>query len=592
MAIDLSQFRQVFIEESFEGLDSMEAALMALDINAIDSEIINAIFRAAHSIKGGGATFGFSAIVGFTHVLETLLDQVRGGKRSLDAESVNLLLKSVDALREMLALLQLEQNSYTQSALDLKAQFEALLDISVVEEAATEFYLKPAASVTTEKTAKKKSPRSLASDNAEVFNSWIIEFAPHIGLFASGNCPVNILRELGRLGTLVVEPILNKIPPINNILPENCYLAWRISLTSSCTEEQIVEVFSWVDDHAKISIEKSAATICPAENVSSAGWNILFKPKPELLHTGNDPVRLFRALQELGHCEITPVIEQPMPSFHLYDSQLLYISWDIKILGDVSYAAIMEVFDWVSGDCELTITASNEESLDAEITARGINDVTQNEVINTVANNVVPFTVQSAVQVSAAVADVPKKAASTETSSIRVGIDKIDSLINMVGELVITQSMLGQLGSELDLAAAPKLMEGLSQLAQNTRELQESVMRIRMLPISFVFSRFPRMVRDLGQSLGKNIHIELNGENTELDKTVMEKIGDPLVHLVRNAVDHGIESPAERLAKGKSEQGHIMLNAYHQSGNVVIEITDDGKGLDRDAIVHKAIEKN
>ncbi|RYZ83660.1 MAG: chemotaxis protein CheA, partial [Moraxellaceae bacterium] len=352
-------------------------------------------------------------------------------------------------------------------------------------------------------------------------------------------------------------------------------------------------VFSWVDDHAHIRIEKSANAACSAQDNLNAGWHIRFKPKPELLHTGNDPMRIFRALQELGSCAITPIIEQAMPSFHLCDSQLLYISWDIQLSGDVSCAAITDVFDWVSGDCELTIIASNEESNPADKTVRTGSETAQTELVNGAANNVVPFATQSAVAAAAAVAvDVPKKAASTETSSIRVGIDKIDSLINMVGELVITQSMLGQLGSELNLAAAPKLMEGLSQLAQNTRELQESVMRIRMLPISFVFSRFPRMVRDLGQSLGKNIHIELNGENTELDKTVMEKIGDPLVHLVRNAVDHGIESPAERLAKGKPEQGHIMLNAYHQSGNVVIEISDDGKGLDRDAIVHKAVEKN
>jgi len=161
----------------------------------------------------------------------------------------------------------------------------------------------------------------------------------------------------------------------------------------------------------------------------------------------------------------------------------------------------------------------------------------------------------------------------------------------MVGELVITQSMLGQLSSQLELEKVPNLVEGLSQLEQNTRELQESVMKIRMLPISFVFSRFPRMVRDLGQSLDKSVELELLGETTELDKTVMEKIGDPLVHLVRNSVDHGIELPEERSALGKDPTGKVTLNAFHQSGNVVIEIIDDGKGLDRDKLIEKAVEK-
>jgi len=178
--------------------------------------------------------------------------------------------------------------------------------------------------------------------------------------------------------------------------------------------------------------------------------------------------------------------------------------------------------------------------------------------------------------------------------SIRVSIDKVDALINMVGELVITQSMLGQIGDDFDafdLAAFEKLKDGLAQLERNTRELQESVMRIRMLPISFAFSRFPRMVRDLSQKLGKKIELRLSGESTELDKTVMEKIGDPLVHLVRNSVDHGIEPPEERLAAGKPETGVVHLNAYHQGGNIVIEIEDDGRGLNRDKIVEKAVER-
>lgn len=587
MAIDLNQFRQVFIEESFEGLDTMEEALMALNINAIDSETINAIFRAAHSIKGGGATFGYSAIAGFTHVLETLLDQVRSGQRGLDANSVNLLLKSVDAMRDMLALLQTEQNCYTDAALALKAEFETLLH-------------NPTQTNPPAKNAAASITEQVAASTELALAGWKIDFLPARSLFATGNCPLNILRELARLGVIIVQPNVTAIPDINSINPEECYLAWQISLASACDAASIEAVFSWVEEQADIRIEPVYDTaVAPIEHQKRyGGWHIDFKPKTELLHTGNDPLRLFRALQELGFCEITLVEDTTLPDFHCYDSQLLYLHWQINCYGDFGYESIASVFDWVMGDCDLTITPIKpivDVEAEQAVLATRIEVPTRCETapLEPAVNNVLPFIAPSTPAMQAqAVAETSKKNTSAETSSIRVGIDKIDSLINMVGELVITQSMLGQLGSELDLASAPKLMEGLSQLAQNTRELQESVMRIRMLPISFAFSRFPRMVRDLSQSLGKKIHIELNGENTELDKTVMEKIGDPLVHLVRNAVDHGIELPEVRLANGKPAEGHIMLNAYHQSGNVIIEITDDGKGLDREAITRKALEKN
>jgi two-component system chemotaxis sensor kinase CheA len=180
------------------------------------------------------------------------------------------------------------------------------------------------------------------------------------------------------------------------------------------------------------------------------------------------------------------------------------------------------------------------------------------------------------------------RAGGGEGTSIRVAIDKIDALVNMVGELVITQSMLSQLGAGFDMSRVDRLVDGLAQLERNTRELQESVMRIRMLPISFAFNRFPRLVRDLGQKLGKKINLKVSGEQTELDKTVMEKIGDPLVHLVRNSIDHGIEMPEARRAAGKPEAGTVHLNAYHKGGNIVIEIRDDGAGVNRRRVLEKA----
>lgn len=448
MSVDLSQFYQVFIEESFEGLDAMEAALMGLDIEQPDKEAINTIFRAAHSIKGGGATFGFSVLAEFTHILETLLDQFRSGVRAIYSDDVDLLLQSVDCMRELLDQLKTKNNHPTNRSESLKATFEVMLSRS----------------------------------------------------------------------STIVEPSIDKNPGAPAVVPQKT-------------------------------------------------WSIHFVPGPNILKTGNDPLRIFASLEELGNLQVNACVEK-VPSFADLDAECIYLSWDLTLESAVEEATIREQFEWVIDECELAITSSSAHGGFAllPLAADAEEHPTNTE-------------------------KTEKKPVITEASSIRVGIDKIDSLINMVGELVIIQSMLGEIGSDFTASKLPKLIEGLEQLEQNTRELQESVMRIRMLPISFNFSRFPRMVRDLAQQLNKKIRLEMRGEQTELDKTVMEKIGDPLVHLVRNAVDHGIESPEVRAAAGKQETGRLTLNAYHQGGNVVIEISDDGAGLDREKILRKAYEK-
>lgn len=448
MSVDLSQFHQVFIEESFEGLDAMESALMGLDIKHPDVELINTIFRAAHSIKGGGATFGFSVLAEFTHTLETLLDQFRSGTRPIGAQDVDLLLQSVDCMRELLSQLKTQNNHTTACSEYLKAQFEAVLarTSAVAERSAT-----------------------------------------------------------GPSGDAAATP---------------------------------------------------------------RTWSIRFVPGRNILKTGNDPLRIFGALEDLGSLRVRAQVEA-VPPFAELDAECLYMSWELILESTADEAAIREPFEWVIDECELTVSE--------------LAPVSEFSAASPVLVDVEERTARAE--------KAERKTVAAEASSIRVGIDKIDSLINMVGELVIIQSMLGEIGSDFTLSKLPKLVEGLEQLEQNTRELQESVMRIRMLPISFNFSRFPRMVRDLAQQLNKKIHLEMRGEQTELDKTVMEKIGDPLVHLVRNAVDHGIERPAQRIAAGKPETGQLTLNAYHQGGNVVIEISDDGGGLDREKILRKAQEK-
>ena len=287
----------------------------------------------------------------------------------------------------------------------------------------------------------------------------------------------------------------------------------------------------------------------------STQWNIVFRPYKHLLRTGNEPLRMYRELAELGSLRVkadTAAVNR----LSEIDPEDCLIAWNLELVGAVSERNVREVFDWVEGDCELEVSKQRKE-LSPEIEA------------------------------SVAV----RSGGAGEGASLRVSTDKVDAIINLVGELVITQSMLSQFGEHFEMNMLEKLRDGLGQLARNTRELQETVLKIRMLPISFCFNRFPRLVHDLSEKLGKKVQLRLSGEQTELDKTVLEKINEPLLHLVRNAIDHGIESPAAREAAGKPATGTIHLQASHRGGSIVVEISDDGAGLDVQRILSRARER-
>jgi len=457
MSIDMEQFHQVFFEESFEGLDVMETGLLNLDSGEADNEEINSIFRAAHSIKGGSGTFGFQNISDFTHIMETLLDEVRDGVRDLTHDGINILLKSVDCLRMMMTATS-EGGEVDED--EVKTNFEALQNI--------------------------------------------------------------------------------------------------------------------LDSDASAETVNDTPVVSDASDQPAAGWKIKFTPHKNFMQFGNDPVRILRELSGLGELK-GQVDTSKVPDFDELNPEDMYLSWDLELAGEVTKAAIDDVFAWVEDESDITITPLNSADKKSEAPQQTPSSTAKKPTASVVA--------------PVAKAAEKKDKAPAASSSIRVGIDKIDDLINMVGELVITQSMLSLLGEDFNMSRLEKLQEGLIQLDRHTRELQESVMQIRMVPISFTFSRFPRMVRDLSAKLDKKIELVMHGENTELDKTVIEKIGDPLVHLVRNSVDHGIEMPEDRLAAGKPETGTIQLNAFHRGGNIVIEITDDGKGIDKDIIFQKGVEK-
>tara|TARA_B100000446_G_scaffold46105_3_gene42171 strand:- start:10490 stop:13072 length:2583 start_codon:yes stop_codon:yes gene_type:complete len=625
MSVDLSQFHQVFFEESFEGLDSMESALMELDPSAVDAETINTIFRAAHSIKGGSATFGFSIVADFTHVLETLLDEIRSDARPIRQDDVDLFLQSVDCLRDLLSALQSDETPDAEQSATLGKAFEEIL----AQDPQSPNYLtvpsesSPSGDIASRELEDSSSVKEGPEGAEEIDGPWRIRFIPGRDILRTGNEPLRILRELEELGRTCVTPIFEQVPDYSVLDPEACYLGFDIVFRDRISKSKLDEVFEWVVDESDLEIVLAChqhdaedqgsdeSGIAVSEN---DGWSVSFKPGEDVLRTGNEPLRIFRELADAGLRHVSAQVES-LPRWSLLNPESCYLAWQLNIDAGCDESQIHEAFEWVVDESDIVVTRQVSSAKGATDAADSSSNGQEVDSISLSKSESVSVegTLQSREPVSiaggepdsqVAIAsnksapqerDLPKasavkKTSSNESTSIRVGIDKVDTLINMVGELVITQSMLGELGNDFDINCLPKLREGLSQLEQNTRELQESVMRIRMLPISFAFSRFPRMVRDLGKRLNKKIHLELIGEQTELDKTVMEKIGDPLVHLVRNAIDHGIEQPEERVEAGKSDTGMITLNAYHQGGNVVIEITDDGKGLDRSRIVAKALD--
>ena len=455
--IDLSQFHDVFFEECSEGMEIMESGLLNLNSDS-DSEVINTIFRAVHSIKGGGGTFGFSEISDFTHGMETILDEMRNGKLAVTPEVVELLLAALDCLRHMV-----------QCSKDKKEIDQGL--VSDLHEKLTNF---TGDSVVSESEPVMESSQLSELDEQDAIGVWNISFYPHENMFYTGNDPFRLIRELQCLGELEVNVNHDRLPEFSKMNAQNCYLGWDMVLKANVSIEQITEIFEWVEDDCDLKIQQH----------------------------------------------------------------------------DENAAAIQE-------DASVEVKS---RTMDGEKTGR------RREERAVFSNK--------------------------ESTSIRVGINKVDGLVNLVGELVITQSILSRVCNDLGLEKNEKLNECLDQLERNTRDLQEQTMGIRMLPIDFAFQRLPRIVHDLSLSFGKQVELKFSGETTELDKTVLEKIGDPLMHLVRNALDHGIESPEERVAAGKREKGLISINAYHQGGNIIIEISDDGAGLNLEKIINKAREKN
>ncbi|TQV64790.1 MAG: chemotaxis protein CheA [Halothiobacillaceae bacterium] len=553
--MDLTEFLAPFFEECFEMLQQMEGDLLALDGGDTSgmAERIGSIFRVAHSIKGGAGTFGFSRITEYTHKLEALLDAMRDGSRQMTPEAVRVLLETVDVLRDMLAA---ERDGTTANADEIERTLTIIRQMlngeSIAEPVSAP--AQPAAVLAEDLPGEPEAVEAAMPDDAfepvvaappfeesplEDPPGWHVVFRPGDDIAGQGSDPLRILRELAQLGPVQTRVLDDDLPPVHSINPRRNYLGWAIALRADVPRDQVEDVFAWVMDQAEVSIEPLGAGVEPAPEADASVW-------------GESPAEFVSA-------EPTPV---PTPPARVGPDEVVRP-------GDVSPQA-------VAAPAQPAAKPTPAAPAPAPASA-------------------------SAPAQAPTVHAVPARAAAAAPGgdaggSIRVGIDKVDAIIDLVGELVITQSMLGQFSEEVErdgfeVSMLQRLKDGLSQLERNTRELQENVMRIRMLPISVAFNRFPRLVHDLSRQLGKQIELKISGENTELDKTVLEKIGDPLVHLVRNALDHGLEPVDERRAAGKPDTGTLRLNAYHKGGNIIIEIGEDGRGINKARVLAKAREK-
>ncbi len=489
---DLDQFKETFITECFELLEEMEEKLLSFDSGEIDLDEVNAIFRCAHSIKGGAGAFGFNSLVNFTHILEALLDAMREEKIVPSEDVVDALLKSVDIVSQLVSAAQSGNTLPDDHGADLAATLQGIVNSSgdvpiainnPVEEIAV--------------------PSSSSQGEVGFFD---ITFVPKRTLFVSGNEPLLLVRELKRLGDVTIEINIDAIPFLPEMDYEECYLSWKIELTTNKDIEAIKEVFEFVEDECDLEIEEFGAICMP------------------VVDTGPD----LSEEDEFGGI----------------------------------FLDVLDISDSVEGSIE-----------------------NKTKVVTT------PAPAASPPPKDTAVKKAVSKSKSPAVSSIRVDIEKVDTLVNMVGELVITQAMIMQQTKDLPDDKFHDLIQGVEEFSRLTRELQESVMSVRMQPVKSIFARMPRLVRDLSRQLGKDINIEMRGENTEIDKTVIEQLGDPLTHMIRNSVDHGVESPEERIASGKSAQGTIILSADNSGGRIIIEISDDGNGINRERVLAKAIEK-
>lgn len=517
MTDPMEEIRQTFFVECGELLEAMEAGLLAMQDGDDDPETVNAVFRAAHSIKGGAGAFAYTDLVRFAHKFESILDEIRSNRLEASRPVVDVMLRASDVLGDLV------------------------------------------------RVAQSGAP------------------------FDQRNCDA-LIAEFETLST--------KAPEEDITLSEDDFEPLALSF-----------------DFGAIGGDESDSTSQEVGSVAPGGYVVTFHPMPSLLRHGSEPALLFRELERLGPTLVS-LDASAVPALDELDPLGNYCRWKIDVECD-DEAAIRAVFEFVDSDCELEVTPrvapaainqdAEKDSIEAEFPAADTIGAIASAATESVENDfaiTAPPAEIIPLDVVREAGPVKAPAAPTATSdsgargtgggggaTVRVDLDKVDRLINLIGELVVNQAMLSQSLIDAGLTAGTAAAAGLDEFKQLTREVQDSVMAIRAQPVKSLFQRMSRIVREAAAATGKDARLKIEGEMTEVDKTVVEQLADPLTHMIRNAVDHGLESPEERVKNGKTPEGTIRLSAAHRSGRVIIEVADDGAGINRERVRQIAIDK-
>ncbi len=499
----MEAIKGTFFQECEEQLAELESGLLAMEAGETDSETINAVFRAVHSIKGGAGAFSLEDLIRFAHVFETALDEVRSNRLEPSSDVVKVMLRAADVLADLVRAARdgdVADAAHSQALADELRALSGSAGEEVVEEE-EDWGFQPVA-IAFEPVAAAPAP-----------TAWRVMLKPRADLYAKANETAVLLRELRNLGGISVQLDADALPALPEIEAEAAYLSWTITVTTEAGEAAIREIFEFVDGDCDLTVE-------PVESSETA-----------------EPVDVAAAL-------VAALAPAPAPD----------------AAPDLDLAAILAKAAMPAPEAAVQAEAS-----------------------------VVPFPARKTEAAAPPAAASGGSAAGPPT--IRVDLERVDRLFDLVGELVINQAMLSQRVMELGLARASSVAVGLDELEQLTRDIQDSVMAIRAQPVKSVFQRMPRLAREVAAMTGKPVRLVTEGEGTEVDKTVIERLADPLTHMIRNAIDHGLESPEARAAAGKPAEGLVRLTAAHRSGRIVIEVGDDGGGINRPRVKAIAVER-
>ncbi|MEJ2029975.1 MAG: chemotaxis protein CheA [Maritimibacter sp.] len=558
MSDPMAEIRASFFIECEELLESLQDGLQAMFDGDQDPETVNVVFRAVHSIKGGAGAFGLDTLVAFAHRFETAMDEVRGGRLEPDADNLKLFFHGADILTDLVRESRDGQEHNEEVYGPVLTELDSLVGATGEEEPEEEIDFQPATIALDlglpgddalagdallgdlpdlgALTGEAPAAAAAAPAEPEGDPTYTIHFRPEAALYASGNEPLFLIRALRDLGPLTTKCRDNDVPGISDLKPEGAYISWEMTLTTGEGEPAIREAFDFVEGICDLEISVEGGAPAPAQPAAAAA------PLP-----GLDSLP---SMEELGNLHDGGDDQPPMNEATPADNSAPVAAPQAPAPEAAAPTPAPEAPKPAPAPAEIVKSA--------------------------------PATAEKA---------PAKNVTAAPRATVRVDLDRIDRLVNLVGEIVINQAMLSQSVEAAGLPPNSSVRAGLEEFLQLTRDIQESVMMIRAQPVKSLFQRMARIVRESSSGVGKDVRLHTEGENTEVDKTVIERLADPLTHMIRNAVDHGLESNDDRVTAGKSREGHVHLRAMHRSGRVVIEVADDGAGINREKVLNKAIEK-